>query len=124
MESTLYKPTWKIQECLRSAKDTKDPKLSGGVYRIPCSCGAVYARTTKHSIKTRIGENRRHCHLFQMGKSSVAKHSINTSHDILFNVILYHMRLHREAIEIYKNKNCYNKKEESLKVNKIWQAVL
>ena len=42
---TIYKPTQKLQDSLRSAKDSRDPKTCGGVYHIPCSCGNVYIGT-------------------------------------------------------------------------------
>nr|XP_060617816.1 uncharacterized protein LOC132767173 [Anolis sagrei ordinatus] len=58
---TIYKPTKKIQQMLRSAKDKRDPLTSSGVYRIPCSCGQVYIGTTKRSAQTRIKEHERHC---------------------------------------------------------------
>jgi hypothetical protein len=32
----------------------------------------------------------------------------------------YYARLHREPIEIHKQENNFNKKEESLKLNKTW----
>ena len=129
---TIYMPTRKIEESLRSAKDSRDPKTSSGVYRIPCSCGEVYIGTTKRSINTRIDEHRRHCRLLQGEKSSVAEHAlINRDHTILFkdtqvlsNIKHYHTRLHREAIEICKHKNCFNKKEEGLKVKKVWYPVV
>ncbi|XP_030750808.1 uncharacterized protein LOC115878439 [Sitophilus oryzae] len=42
----ILKPTRKIQEHLRSAKDPRDSLSSAGVYRIPCFCGSVYVGTT------------------------------------------------------------------------------
>ena len=36
----------------------------------------------------------------------------------------YFPRIHREAIEIFKHTNNFNKKEKSLKVNKTWLAAL
>ena len=43
---------------------------------------------------------------------------------VLANTKHYYSRLHREAIEIFKHKNSFNKKEESMKINKIWAPVL
>ena len=36
----------------------------------------------------------------------------------------YYPRLHREAIEIYKHRNNFNKKEEGLKIHKSWYLAL
>ena len=121
---TIYKPTRKIHEHLNSAKDKRDPTTSCGIYRIPCSCDQVYIGTTKRSINTRIAEHKRHCCLLQSEKSSVAEHALeNPEHKIIFDEteVLstthhYFTPLHREAIEIYKHKNCFNKKEESHKL--------
>jgi hypothetical protein len=77
-------------------------------------------------LNTRIAEHKRHCRFLQSEKFSVAEHALeNPEHKILFDEteVLstthhYFNRLHREAIEIYKHKNCFNKNEETLRVNK------
>ena len=92
----------------------------------------VYIRTTKRSINTRIEKHKRNCHLLQQEKSIVAEHALtNPDHKILFDdmeVLLnnqhYLTCLHREAIEIHKHKNYFNKKEESLRVKKSWYLAL
>lgn len=43
----VFRPTWKIQQYLRSAKEDRDPLCSRGVYRVPCSCAQVYIDTAK-----------------------------------------------------------------------------
>ncbi|XP_062837651.1 uncharacterized protein LOC134299269 [Anolis carolinensis] len=129
---TIYRPTKKIQQMLRSAKDKRDPLSSAGVYRIPCSCGQVYIGTTKRSAQTRVKEHERHCRLIQPEKSAIAEHLMNQpGHRILFeNTKMldhsnnYHVRLHREAIEIHKHVDNFNRKEETMKMNKIWLPVL
>jgi len=68
----IYRPTTKIQEMLRSAKDKREPLLTAGVYRTLCSCGEVYIGTTKQSTQTRVKEHERHCRLYQPEKSSIA----------------------------------------------------
>ncbi|XP_030751509.1 uncharacterized protein LOC115879021 [Sitophilus oryzae] len=55
---TIYKPTRKIRDCLRPAKDKRDPLSSAGIYRIPCSCCSVYIETTKRSVGTRLTEHK------------------------------------------------------------------
>lgn len=108
---TFFRPTKNIQQHLGSAKDARDPLASGGVYRIPCSCGRVYIGTTKRSAATRIKEHRCCCRLLQPEKSAMAEHILaNSSHEMIFehtkilSSSLYYMtRLHREAIEIFKH---------------------
>ena len=117
---TCFMPTNKIGDLLRSAKDTRDPLTSAGVYRIPCNCGDVYIGTTKRSVNTRLKEHMRHCRQIETEKSAVADHMWGQNHKILFdetqllsNVTHYSTRIYREAIEIQKHKNSFNKKEES-----------
>ena len=64
-------------------------------------------------------------------KSSVAEHSLQNGHDIhyrdtevLSTTVHYHARLQREAIEIFKHHNSFNRKEEIERVNKAWIPVL
>ena len=129
---TIYKPTRKIKECLRSAKDKRDPLSSSGVYRIPCKCGSVYVGTTKRSVNTRIKEHKASCRLGQTEKSAVAEHALSDmDHHIKFEetqvlatTVSYHARLYREAIEILKHPNNFNKKEEAMTVHKTWVPIL
>ncbi|XP_030746552.1 uncharacterized protein LOC115875272 [Sitophilus oryzae] len=60
---TIYKPTRKIRDCLRPAKDKREPLSSEAIYRIPCSCGSVYIGITKRSVETRLTEHKRNCRL-------------------------------------------------------------
>ena len=126
------KPTKKIQECLRSAKDTSDPLATPGVYRIPCSCGSVYIGTTKRSIKTRITEHKRSCRLGHVEKSALAEHALTLDdHKILFEdtqvldrTRSYYPRIYREAIEIQKHAQNFNRKDEGLNLSRTWTTVL
>ncbi len=61
----------------------------------------------------------------------MAEHALLQGHKIFFNntEVLsttehQHTRLHREAIEIHKHKNSFNRKEEKERMNKIWIPVL
>ena len=40
--------------------------------------------------------------------------------EVLSNELHYYAPLYREAIESHKHNNCYNKKEEALKISKTW----
>ncbi|XP_030751544.1 uncharacterized protein LOC115879048 [Sitophilus oryzae] len=98
---TIYKPTRKIKDCLRPAKDKRVPLSSARIYCIPCSCGEALGQTDK---------------------SAVAEHALRDGdHKIQFEntqVIAttsgYHPRLVREAVEIHKHPNNFNRKEETL----------
>ena len=64
----------------------------------------------------------RHCCPIETEKSAVADHMWGQNHKILFNetqllfsVTHYSTGIYREAIEIHKHKNSFNKKEESFK---------
>lgn len=129
---TIFKPTKKIQQAIRSAKDNRDPLSAAGVYRIPCSCGKVYIGTTKRSMGTRLKEHKANCRLGQTEKSAVAEHALTDGdHSIQFgscrllsSVNGYHNRLVREAIEIHKHPDNFNRKEETLRLNSIWNPIL
>ena len=77
----------------------------------------------------RLAEN---CGLVSLQRSAVAQHMVmNPEHKIAFddteltcNTQHYYPRLHREAIEIYKHKINFNKKEEGLKIHKTWYPAL
>lgn len=128
---TIYKPTKNLKQLLKSPKDKQDPLTTGGVYKIPCSCGQVYIGTTMRSVNTRIKEHNRHCRLGQTEKSAVAEHALQSGHDIQFGetrilstTLQYHARLYREAIEIHKHGNNFNRKEESRRIHNAWVPAL
>ncbi|XP_030767905.1 uncharacterized protein LOC115891557 [Sitophilus oryzae] len=106
-------------DCLRPAKDKREPLSSAGIYRIPCFCGSVYIGTTKRSVGMRLTEHKRCCRLGQTEKSAVAEHALRDGdHNIQFEdtqVIATtsgsHPRLVREAVEIHKPPNNFNRKE-------------
>jgi len=129
---TVFKPTHQVSDLLRSVKDARDPLSTAGVYKIPCSCGSAYIGTTKRSISTRIKEHQRNCRLGHTDKSAVAEHAFEERiHNINFNdtqvlsrTTHYYPRLNREAIEIFKHPFNFNRKEEGIKINRLWHPVL
>ncbi|MGR8650110.1 hypothetical protein ACNGQH_25240, partial [Escherichia coli] len=129
---TIFKPTQQIRSALRSAKDTREPLSTAGVYRIPCSCGAVYIGTTMRSVNTRLTEHKRCCRLGQVDKSALAEHALAegehriefSNTQILSTTLHYYTRMQREAIEIYKHPNNFNRTEEGVKLNKVWFPAL
>ncbi|KAK9890114.1 hypothetical protein WA026_008924 [Henosepilachna vigintioctopunctata] len=129
---TIFKPTQKIHQIIGSVKDKRDPLSAAGVYRIPCSCGKVYIGTTKRSMGTRLKEHKASCRLGQTEKSAVAEHALSEGdHEINFegctllaSVNGFQNRLVREAIEIRKHSNNFNRKEETLSLNPIWNHII
>ena len=89
---------------------------------IPSPCGWVEFVDLLHAVFLRAGSQ----------KSAVAEHTLKqTGHEILFqnaeildNTSNHYVRLHREAIEIHKHQQNFNKKEESVKLNKTWLPAL
>lgn len=128
----IFKPTTQLRDLHRSVKDSRDPLSSAGVYRIPCSCGSVYVGTTLRSIKTRISEHERNCRLNQFDKSAVAEHTQEKGNHIikfrdtkvLSTTSHFFPRLHREAIEIFKHPNNFNRKNEGFHLQKDWYPAL
>jgi hypothetical protein len=82
---TVHVPKKKNRQLLRTTKDDLGLKIPG-VYRIPCECGKVYIGQTGRCIEARCKEHVRHIQLDQPEKSAVVEHSINTGHEIDFNV--------------------------------------
>ena len=71
--------------------------------------------------------------LLKPDKSAVAEHAIWADGEhiiqykettVLSSTPYYHARLQREAIEIYKHPNNFNRKGEALKLNKTWHPIL
>ncbi|XP_048524257.1 integrator complex subunit 3 homolog [Dendroctonus ponderosae] len=93
---------------------------------------SVYIGTSKRSIATRIEEDRRNCKLGHVEKSAVAEHALGDgTHNIYFGEAQvlatttgYRPRLIREAIEIHKHDDNFNRKEEAMALNRIWFPAL
>jgi len=127
---TIFKPPQSISEFLPSPKDQVQALLSKGVYKVPCSCGSVYIGETGRSVKTRISEHSRCVRLRSFSSSAIAEHHQNTGHKILFeesSVLAktshYYHRKIREAIEIFKNPNNFNRGDGYTLTN-IWKPVV
>ena len=127
---TTFLPTKKISQQLRSAKDPRDPLLTPGIYKIPCTCGTVYVGMTDRSVQIRKVEHQRHVRLGHKEKSSIADHAITEGHTILFDdteVLArtkgYYNLARREAIEIEQHPNNMNK-DNGLGISRIWNPVL
>lgn len=124
-----YKSNLKIKNLLNPAKD-QIPFHTCGVYEVPCSCGKVYIGETGRSINTRLTEHKRHLRLLHPTKSAIAEHAIDTLHDIRFedtkilaNNKNWSTRKIREAIEILKHPNNFNK-DNGYELADTWLSIL
>ncbi|XP_030746582.1 uncharacterized protein LOC115875300 [Sitophilus oryzae] len=94
---TIYKPTRKIKDCLRPGST---------VYLVPA---VAYILELPNAQSERDLQNKREAAgLGQTEKSATSG---------------YHPRLVREAVEIHKHPNNFNRKEETFYLNRIWQPV-
>ena len=98
---------------------------------MPCSCGMVYISQTGRSVRERMDEHIRNTNLNQTDKFSIAQHSYETGHGIMFNSIKILHKEHRKsqrlikkkAVEISKDNNNFNR-NYGLKLNHIWTSAL
>ena len=125
----IFKPQNQVRHLLGNAKD-RTPLQIEGVYEIPCgTCDKKYIGETGRTVKTRLEEHKRAIRLGYSSKSAVAEHEA-TGHAIDFEkskVIArekhFKARLIREAIEIKKNKNNYNR-DTGLRISNTWNPVI
>uniref|UniRef100_A0AAR5P2M1 Uncharacterized protein n=1 Tax=Dendroctonus ponderosae TaxID=77166 RepID=A0AAR5P2M1_DENPD len=95
----------------------KDPRMFRPLHR----------NFTKRSVATRIEEHRQNCKLGHVEKSAVTEDVLSDgTHNIYFGEAQvlatttgYRPRLIREAIEIYKHDDNFNRNEETVVLNKI-----
>ncbi|KAL1130326.1 hypothetical protein AAG570_013264 [Ranatra chinensis] len=112
---------------LGSVKDPLPLKTSG-VYEIPCCCGETYIGQKGRLVSTRIQE-----HIMATKndmKPAVAEHSMETGHLIDFektrllaSVPGYKNRIVREAIEIEKSRENFNREDE-FQLSRTWKPLL
>ncbi|KAL0275931.1 UNVERIFIED_CONTAM: hypothetical protein PYX00_003642 [Menopon gallinae] len=127
---TIFTPTTKIGQILRTPKDPTPPLEKPGIYNIPCICGKVYIGMGQRNIQTRIKEHERHIRLNQPDKSAIAEHSLSEQHRILFNrtrliaqtICPSHLQI-RESIEIHKHPYNINR-DTGFRLSKTWTPVL
>jgi predicted GIY-YIG superfamily endonuclease len=125
----IFVPNKKIKQMLKTPKDTLNLKIPG-VYKIKCECGTSYIGQTGRTVECRQKEHIRALKYGYTEKSTVAEHSIEQKHKILFeetkilhveNRILNRMVL--ESIEIELNGNNINK-ENGFPLSDRWKVLL
>ncbi|XP_018577017.1 uncharacterized protein LOC108915468 [Anoplophora glabripennis] len=95
---------------------SNDQLLCPGVYNIACSCGKVYIGQTGRHINTRLKEHKSHLKNNNWEKSAIAQHRADIGHTVdlseanmVVREIRFWPRLYREALEIYRNPNNFNR---------------
>ena len=110
----------KIQDKLRSVKDAKDPSLLEVYTGFHVVVEMYTLGPQRDKLTLELKNTRETAALTQAEKLALAEHSLlYPEHKILSeettmlrNEKHYHPRLYLEAIEIFKHKNCLNRKEE------------
>jgi len=123
----LYKT---LKQMFKTVKDRLDPMHSQGFYQIPCSFGKSYIGKMGQSIQTRLKEHMADTHHNRISKSAIAEHSFNSKHltcfdqsRLLASTSHYLSKLIREALEIEKNANNFNR-ENGYKLSHSWKPLI
>jgi predicted GIY-YIG superfamily endonuclease len=128
---TRFNCVRKIAEVLPSVKDSIPPGLREGVHQVPCSCGKYYIGETCRSLNVRLREHQRAATKKQYKASAIAEHVWSEpGHKAIFEegrVIAqekrYFPRLIREAIEIRKTPNNFNR-EDGYPLHGAWKRII
>ena len=125
-----FKLLSRLKNHLPPLKDSKDPLLDSGVYKILCSCGVPYIGETGQAFNTKIREYGADIKHERTQKSAIAKHSSTTKHhiclentQILAKVDNYFKRKFKEAIEINYHPESLNR-DDGWSINPSWQPLL
>ena len=123
-------PENSLRNLLDKSRHPIDPKLRKGIYSIPCSCGEKYIGEIGRAINIRIKEHCVDIRHERIKKSAIAEHSQKTNHHICIEdakVIAieenYNRRRVREAIEIEKHENNFNR-DYRLILSETWKPVI
>jgi hypothetical protein len=127
---TVFTADRKISNVLRNPKDIIALE-DQGVYEIPCySCPSSYIGQTNRRINIRRDEHK-NAVLNKDTTSSLTQHVLTTGHEINFSdtkvvakIQHYTQRIIREAIEIEKRPLSLNKRDDALRLPRIWRPTL
>ena len=128
---TRFNCVSKTRSLLVRAKDRVPMQSKSGVYEVTCSCGSSYIGQTSRSLKCRLMEHQRATKNRQFRLSAIADHIwTGPTHNINFDEAKliskerrYFPRLIREAIEISKTKDNFNR-EDGYPLPHAWKRVL
>ena len=115
---------------MRTIKDKADEHQHKGVYRVTCSCGLNYIGETGWSLKDRLKEHGDNICNQRICTSALAEHSENSKHHICLEETSmlakenhYFKRRFREALEIIKHPNNFNR-DGGFEVSKNWAPLI
>jgi predicted GIY-YIG superfamily endonuclease len=128
---TRFTTEKKISQILPTPKDKLLLFQSEGIYKVECLCGKCYIGQTGGSIQCRLKEHSRAIKQYDKEKSALAEHKFEDEDhtlDLEKTVVLaktskYHQRLIREAIEIRKNPNNFNR-DQGVELSSTWNSVI
>jgi hypothetical protein len=128
---TRFTTEKKISQILPTPKDKLPLFHSEGIYKVECLCGKCYIGQTGRSIQCRLKEHSRAIKQYDKEKSALAEHKFEDgdhTFDLEKTVVLaktskYHQRLIREAIEIRKNPNNFNR-DQGVELSSTWNSVI
>ncbi|XP_068918321.1 uncharacterized protein [Tenebrio molitor] len=128
---TRFTTEKKISQILPTPKDKLPLFQSEGIYKVECLCGKCYIGQTGRSIQCRLKEHSRAIKQYDKEKSALAEHKFEDgdhTFDLEKTVVLaktskYHQRLIREAIEIRKNPNNFNR-DQGVELSSTWNSVI
>ena len=127
---TVFTTNQKISNLIRSAKD-KVPNENQGVYEVPCSnCHKKYYGETNRRVEHRLYEHKIALRNLD-SNSSLTQHFLNSGHTFNFEkaktiapITNQKSRIIREAIEIFKDDQNLNNRNDSLRVSNLWKPLL
>lgn len=107
--------------CFSKLKDkTIKMEQSNVVYKVTCSCGAIYIGQTKQKLKKRMYQHKYNARIKNIDHSAITEHAVTLNHepkwdDVEILEFEYNKkkRCVLEMIHIRKNPNCINKQKES-----------
>jgi hypothetical protein len=127
---TIFKPFKTLKQSFRSTKDKFDPMLGPRIYQIPCSYGKSYIGQTSRSFKSHLKEHIADTTHNHISKSVIVEHSFKSKHLICFDKTrilasapYYSSHVIREALEIEKHPNNFNR-EDGYKLSQSWKPII
>lgn len=128
--NVAFTPSNTIRQLLNSVKDPINPNLQKGVYAIPCSCGKQYIGEIGRSLNIIIKGHTTNLRRERTSKSALVENVHSSSHYICMEETKlvrkedhYLKRIFKEAIEIEKRKNNFNR-DNGLKLSNTWKPLL
>ena len=125
----MFKPRTQIKDMIRNVKG-REKLETEGVYQLECgTCHQTYVGETGRTIRTRVKEHSAAIRLGHADKSAVAEHAAQGhtmdigNPKILAREKHFKTRIFREALEIKKHKNNFNR-DSGQRISDAWLPVI